>query len=113
MTPPLGGLDEAWLPPSCSSCKQLGDRPAYRASMRKTRTNNGPAITHNRTGPSPHPSRDSCHYLIIASDQACPTADPLAVDMDPYHHQFSCVDDRPTCYQCGASDRKQNGVAQC
>jgi hypothetical protein len=61
---------------------------------------------HKRTGPSPHPSRDSCHYLIIASDQACPIADPLAVDMDPYHHQFSYVDDRPTCPQCGVNDRK-------
>jgi hypothetical protein len=48
--------------------------------------------------PSPHPSRDSCHYLIIASGEACPIADPLAVDMDPHHHQFSCVDDRPDLF---------------
>jgi hypothetical protein len=71
-------------------------------SMRKTRTNNGPAMTHKRTGPSPHPSRDSCHYL-------CPR-DPLAVDMNPYHDQSSCVDDRPTCSQCGVNDRKQTGL---
>ena len=38
--------------------------------------------------------------------------DPLAVDMDPHHHQSSCVDDGLTYSQCGASDRKQNGVAQ-
>jgi hypothetical protein len=40
-------------------------------------------------------------------------ADPLAVDMDRHHHhQSSCVDDRPTCSQCGVNDRKQNGVGQ-
>ena len=49
-------------------------------------------------------------YLMVVVVAA--GADPLAVDMDPHHHQSSCVDDRPTYSQCGAIDRKQNGVAR-
>jgi hypothetical protein len=49
---------------------------------------------------------------VAHSARSVSQADPLAVDMDPHHHQSSCVEDRPTYSQCGASDRKQNGVAQ-
>jgi hypothetical protein len=49
---------------------------------------------------------------VAHSARSVSQADPLAVDMDPHHHQSSCVDDGPTYSQCGASDRKQNGVAQ-